>query len=182
MTPALRWIAPAAVLFVLAVILLAPATLGGKVMSASDIPLFEPPFTPPPAGESPENPLQFDSAYVFEPDGLAVRVAMEVDRVLDEALELKTEHDRAGERIAVDEPYLARIVERIEIVGGVAGRVDVDLLERVRHRAAIGRIAGHRRAVHVAPSAFRRVSKCGSEMYFPTRMTRPTLTSREIHL
>ena len=39
-------------------------------MSASDIPLFEPPFPPQPAGARPENPLQFDSAYVFEPDGL----------------------------------------------------------------------------------------------------------------
>jgi len=78
---ALRWIVPAALLFLLAVILLAPATLGGKVMSASDIPLFEPPFPPQPTGERPENPLQFDSAYVFEPDGLAVREALRDGRL-----------------------------------------------------------------------------------------------------
>jgi hypothetical protein len=66
---------------VLAVILFAPATLGGKVLSASDIPLFKPPFEPQPAGARPENPLQFDAAYVFEPDGLTVRAALREGRL-----------------------------------------------------------------------------------------------------
>jgi Bacterial membrane protein YfhO len=78
---ALRSVALAALPFLLAVILLAPATLGGKVMSAGDIALFKPPFPPQPAGEQPENPLQFDSAYVFEPDGLAVREALRDGRL-----------------------------------------------------------------------------------------------------
>jgi hypothetical protein len=78
---ALRRVAVVALPFVLAVILLAPATLGGKVMSAGDIALFEPPFPPQPAGEQPENRLQFDSAYVFEPDGLAVREALRDGRL-----------------------------------------------------------------------------------------------------
>jgi hypothetical protein len=64
----------AAVLFVLAVVLLAPATLGGKVMSASDLPLASAPFAA--GGPAGQNPLQFDSAYVFEPDGLLVRAAL----------------------------------------------------------------------------------------------------------
>jgi Bacterial membrane protein YfhO len=70
-----RW-APAAVPFVLAVVLFAPATVGGKVLSASDIPLFSAPYPPPPAGAQPRNPLQFDAAYTFEPDGLFVRNAL----------------------------------------------------------------------------------------------------------
>jgi membrane protein YfhO len=71
-----RRLAPAGVAFVLAVILFAPATLGGRVLSASDIPLFAPPFPPQPAGAQPQNPLQFDAANVFEPDGLLVRDAL----------------------------------------------------------------------------------------------------------
>ena len=78
---ALRGLPVAALLFVLAVILFAPATLGGKVLSASDIPLFKPPFEPQPPGARPENPLQFDAAYVFEPDGLAVREALRDGRL-----------------------------------------------------------------------------------------------------
>jgi hypothetical protein len=67
-------IRPAAVLFVLAVVLFVPATLGGKVLSASDLPLSSAPFaTGGPVGQ---NPLQFDAAYVFEPDGLQVRAAL----------------------------------------------------------------------------------------------------------
>src|SRR4029450_564211 len=53
-----------------------PPPAGGRGLWASDPPLFGPPFPPQPAGEQPENPLQFDSAYVFEPDGLAVREAL----------------------------------------------------------------------------------------------------------
>jgi hypothetical protein len=77
----IRRLAVIALPLVLAVILLAPATVGGRVMSAGDIPLFDPPFPPQPAGERPENPLQFDSAYVFEPDGLAVRDALRHGRL-----------------------------------------------------------------------------------------------------
>jgi hypothetical protein len=80
-TGAARHLLPAALPFVLALILLAPATLGGKVLSASDIPLFSAPLPPPPAGARPENPLQFDSAYVFEPDGLKVREALRDGRL-----------------------------------------------------------------------------------------------------
>src|ERR687886_1264176 len=64
----------AAVLFVLAVVLLAPATLGGKVLSASDLPLSSAPFAA--GGPAGQNTLQFDAAYVFEPDGLQVRAAL----------------------------------------------------------------------------------------------------------
>lgn len=71
-----RRLAPAGVALILAVILFAPATLGGKVLSASDIPLFSSPYPPQPPGAQPQNPLQFDAANVFEPDGLAVRDAL----------------------------------------------------------------------------------------------------------
>jgi hypothetical protein len=74
-------VAPAVIPFVLAVILLAPATLGGKVLSASDIPLFSAPFPAPPPNTAPKNPLQFDAANVFEPDGLAVRAALRNGRL-----------------------------------------------------------------------------------------------------
>src|SRR4051812_38230128 len=76
-----RRLAMVAVPLVLAVILFAPATLGGRVLSASDIPLFSPPFPPQPAGTAPQNPLQFDAAYVFEPDGLVVRHALRHGRL-----------------------------------------------------------------------------------------------------
>ncbi|HEY1595827.1 MAG TPA: YfhO family protein, partial [Thermoleophilaceae bacterium] len=71
-----RRLAPAGIAFILAVILFAPATLGGKVLSASDIPLFSSPYPPQPPGAQPQNPLQFDAANVFEPDGLVVRDAL----------------------------------------------------------------------------------------------------------
>ncbi len=76
-----RVIVPAAIPFLLALVLLAPAILGGKVMSASDVVLFSPPFPPQPPGAVPENPMQFDSAYVFEPDGLMVREALRDGRL-----------------------------------------------------------------------------------------------------
>src|SRR5919199_592282 len=69
----------AAVLFVLAVVLLAPATLGGKVLSASDLPLSSAPFAD--GGPAGQNPLQFDAGYVFEPDGLQVRAALRDGRL-----------------------------------------------------------------------------------------------------
>jgi len=77
---ALRF-APAIVPFVLAVVLFAPATLGGRVLSASDLPLFSAPFLGQPPGVERENVLQFDSAYVFEPDGLLVREALREGRL-----------------------------------------------------------------------------------------------------
>ncbi len=73
---AARKLAPAALMLLLAVLLLAPATLGGKVISAGDMALFQAPFPPPPVGSAPDSPLQFDSAFVFEPDGLLVRDAL----------------------------------------------------------------------------------------------------------
>jgi hypothetical protein len=78
---AARRLAPAAVPFVLAVVLFAPATLGGKVLSAADMPLYQPPFLDQPAGTKPQNPLQADAAYVFEPDGLQVREALRDGRL-----------------------------------------------------------------------------------------------------
>jgi hypothetical protein len=74
-----RGAAPAALLFVLAVVLLAPATLGGKVLSASDLALSSAPFSA--GGPVGENPLQFDSGFVFEPDGLLVREALRDGRL-----------------------------------------------------------------------------------------------------
>lgn len=78
---AARRLAPAAVPFFLAVVLFAPATVGGKVLSAGDLALFSPPFPPQPAGAEPGNELQFDAAYVFEPDGLQVREALRHGRL-----------------------------------------------------------------------------------------------------
>jgi hypothetical protein len=77
----MRRLAPVAVPFALAVVLFAPATLGGRVLSASDQALFAAPFPPQPAGARPENPLQFDATYVFEPDGLVVRRALRQGRL-----------------------------------------------------------------------------------------------------
>jgi hypothetical protein len=78
---AARRLAPAAIPFLLAVVLLAPATLGGKVLSSGDLPLFSAPFLNQPPGTKPENYLQFDAAYVFEPDGLQVRDALREGRL-----------------------------------------------------------------------------------------------------
>ena len=44
-------------------------------------PALQAALPPQPAGARPENPLQFDSAYVFEPDGLAVREALRDGRL-----------------------------------------------------------------------------------------------------
>jgi hypothetical protein len=71
-----RRLAPAGLALILAVLFFAPATVGPRVLSASDIPLFSPPFPPQPPGARPQNPLQFDAATVFEPDGLVVRDAL----------------------------------------------------------------------------------------------------------
>src|SRR5829696_8897490 len=71
--------APAALLFALAVVLLAPATLGGKVLSASDLALASAPFSA--GGPAGENPLQFDSGFVFEPDALQVHEALRAGRL-----------------------------------------------------------------------------------------------------
>ena len=75
------------------------------------------------------------------PDELALVAGASAapDRIRDQAFELETQHDRPGVRIATDEAGLARIVKRIEVVGRVARRVDVDLLKRQR----TGRTGGH---------------------------------------
>jgi hypothetical protein len=70
---------PALLFTGLAIVLFAPATLGGKVLAAGDLPLYQPPFAPP-AGK-PQNPLQYDAAFVFEPDGLQVREALRDGRL-----------------------------------------------------------------------------------------------------
>jgi hypothetical protein len=76
-----RRLAPLAIPFVLAVVLFAPATVGGRVLSASDILLFDPPFPPPAPGFKAANQLQYDSAAVFESDGLQVREALREGRL-----------------------------------------------------------------------------------------------------
>lgn len=65
---------PVAVPFLLAVVLFAPATLGGKVLAASNVALYAPPFS---AGNTqPSDAIQSDSGFVFESDGLLVRDAL----------------------------------------------------------------------------------------------------------
>ena len=61
---------------VLAVVLFAPATLGGKVISAGRVVLQQPPYPPPAEPLPPADVLQSDSGFVFEPDGLLVRRAL----------------------------------------------------------------------------------------------------------
>ena len=63
-----------AVPFLLATALFAPSTIGGKVLSASDIPLTAAPYPQP--GPAAANPLQYDAGYVFEPDALQARTAL----------------------------------------------------------------------------------------------------------
>ena len=72
---------PAALVALLAVVLFWPATIGGKVLAASDIPLFSAPYPSQPPGSRPANPLQYDAAYMFEPDGLLVRSALRAGRL-----------------------------------------------------------------------------------------------------
>lgn len=61
---------------VLAILLFAPATLGGKVISAGRVALHQPPYAPPAEPLPPADVLQSDSGFVFEPDGLLVRRAL----------------------------------------------------------------------------------------------------------
>lgn len=72
---------PPVLVALLAIVLFWPATIGGKVLSASDIPLFSAPYPPQPPGSRPANPLQYDAAYMFEPDGLLVRSALRAGRL-----------------------------------------------------------------------------------------------------
>jgi hypothetical protein len=55
-------VAPVALVLLLAILLLPPATVGGRVISAGDLPHFSAPFLKKPVGSGPQNPLQFDSA------------------------------------------------------------------------------------------------------------------------
>src|SRR3954454_25416392 len=64
---------PAPLFFLLAVVLFWQAAVGGKVLSGSDLLLFEPPFAPPPGLTRASNEFLFDAAYVFEPDQIQVR-------------------------------------------------------------------------------------------------------------
>jgi hypothetical protein len=66
---------------VLAVVLFAPATLGGKVVSAGRVVLQQPPYPPPAQPLPPADVLQSDSGFVFEPDGLLVRRALRAGRL-----------------------------------------------------------------------------------------------------
>ena len=65
----------------LAVVLFAPATLGGKVISAGRVVLQQPPYPPPAEPLPPADVLQSDSGFVFEPDGLIVRRALREARL-----------------------------------------------------------------------------------------------------
>ena len=65
----------------LAVVLFAPATLGGKVISAGRVVLQQPPYPPPAEPLPPADVLQSDSGFVFEPDGLIVRRALREGRL-----------------------------------------------------------------------------------------------------
>lgn len=76
-----RRLVPAGIAFLLAVVLLAPATVGGKILSAGDMQLSLAPLLTVPAGTAPQNGLQFDSAFVFEPDALFVRDALRQGRL-----------------------------------------------------------------------------------------------------
>jgi hypothetical protein len=67
---------PLLVPLALAVVLFAPATLGGKVISAGRVVLQQPPYAPPAEPLPPADVLQSDSGFVFEPDGLLVRRAL----------------------------------------------------------------------------------------------------------
>lgn len=72
---------PFAVPFVLAVVLLAPAALGGKILSASNVALYSAPFSPPAGNAQPSDVIQSDSGFVFEPDALLVRDALRHGRL-----------------------------------------------------------------------------------------------------
>ncbi|MBN1528594.1 MAG: YfhO family protein [Thermoleophilaceae bacterium] len=72
-----RRLGPALLFVVLAVLLFAPATLGGKILSAGDQILFSPPFTAlERPGAAPSNDALSDSFWVFQPDQLEVRDAL----------------------------------------------------------------------------------------------------------
>ena len=60
------------------------------------------------------------------------RSTMPLDLVGDQAFELEPEHDRPRVRIRTYQRRLAGIVKRVEVVGRVARRVDVNLLEPTR--------------------------------------------------
>ena len=82
-------IAPA--LFVtLALLLFAPAIVGGKVLSPGDVTRFSAPFQHP-GLDRPSNDALSDAAWVFEPDQLEVRDALRSLR-----LPLWTPHRSAG--------------------------------------------------------------------------------------
>src|SRR5689334_3072213 len=72
---------PVLVPVVLAVLLFAPATLGNKVISASNVQSYAPPYPPPAGNPQPSDILQGDSGLVFEPDGLIVRRALRDGRL-----------------------------------------------------------------------------------------------------
>src|SRR5207253_4412591 len=60
---------------------------------------------------------------------LALQLAAQIYLMLDQELELEAEDDAARIRVAADATALARLMERIEVVSGIARRVDVNLLK-----------------------------------------------------
>ena len=60
-----------------------------------------------------------------------------LDAIVDEGLELETQHDRAAERVVSDLLPAVRIVEGVEVVRGVARRVHMHLLEATCCKAGV---------------------------------------------
>jgi hypothetical protein len=74
--------APAALFLLLALVLFAPAVVGGKVLSANDELLVHPPYPGWQTAPLPSNPLlSADPSYVFQPDQLQVRDALRSGRL-----------------------------------------------------------------------------------------------------
>ena len=63
--------------------------------------------------------------------GLVMGITIKVELVLQQLLELETENDGARVRVTLDQAATPRLMKRIEVIGGVARSVDVNLREAV---------------------------------------------------
>jgi hypothetical protein len=130
---------PLLVPLVLAVVLFAPATLGGKVISAGGVVLQQPPYPPPTEPLPPADVLQSESGFVFEPDGLLVRRALRAGAPAD------LDDGDVGGRAAARRP-----AERAAVSAHVGRRgAPVRLVARVDQRPE----ARARRAWHLPAGA-----------------------------
>lgn len=77
-----RW-APLAVMLLCAVAFLSPAILGSKVMTGTDLLLFQSPLSSERPADlvAPSNPLLYDATYVFHPDQLFARTQLRAGRL-----------------------------------------------------------------------------------------------------